>query len=106
MRYGCCPQHAELRHNTENCPLCLQFITLTRQRPLVIGPKFCFQDGVGQLEVRLALLVSLKEIHTAAQIIVDGRSVNCVTTETLLSDFTRLHVASQRPRWLINVIQH
>jgi hypothetical protein len=70
----------------------------------VVRAQFRLHNSVCQLEVGLALLVSLQDIHAAAQIVVHSRSVHCVAAQTLFSDLARFQVAAEGPRWLIYVV--
>lgn len=57
-----------------------------RHGTLVRGTQLAFKDRVREFKVSQALLVALKHVHAAPEVVVDCRSVNCVSSETLLSD--------------------
>lgn len=50
-------------------------------------------------------MVPFKHVHAAAEIVVDSRGINGVSTESLLSDLSCIQEASECPCWLINVVQ-
>jgi hypothetical protein len=72
----------------------------------VVGTEFGFHNRIRQLEVGLALLVSLQVVHTAAQVVINRSGIHSIAAETLLSNLTCFQIATESPRRLIDVVEH
>ena len=70
---------------------------------LVRGSKLALEDGLGQFKVCKTFLVSLQHVHAASEVIVHRSCVDGVSSQALLSDLSRLKVASDSPGRLVRV---